>query len=77
MQEKKEMMFPTVGRRYQIDYMLGLRYVFSPAYRAQVRNRCGHSAGLRLLYIIGGLVSTVVVISALFLLMFAIHGLLR
>jgi len=71
------MMLPTMGRRYQIDYMSGLRYVFSPAYRAQVRNTWGRNAGLRVVYLIGGLVSTAVVISALLLLVLAIQGLLR
>lgn len=71
------MMFPTMGRRYQIDYMSGLRYVFSPAYRAQVHQTRGDNTWLRVLYMIGGLVSTVVVISALFLLILAIDGLLR
>ena len=71
------MMFPTMGRRYQIDYMSGLRYVFSPAYRAQVHKTLGHNTGLRVLYMIGGLVSTAVVISALLLLVLAIQGLLR
>jgi hypothetical protein len=71
------MIFPTVGRRYQIDYLSGVRYVFSPAYRAQVHMTRGYHTGLRVLYMIGGLVSTVVVISALLLLVLAIHGLLR
>ena len=71
------MMLSTMGRRYQIDYLSGLRYVFSPAYRAEVRNTWGLNTGMRVLYIIGGLISTVVVISALLLLAFAIQGLLR
>ena len=71
------MMFPTMGRRYQIDYMSGLRYVFSPAYRAQVRNMLGDNSVLRVLYMIGGLISTAVVIAALLLLLLAVQGLLR
>ena len=71
------MMFPTMGRRYQIDYMSGLRYVFSPAYRAQVRNTLGDNSVLRVLYMIGGLISTAVVIAALLLLLLAVQGLLR
>lgn len=71
------MMFPTMGRRHQIDYMFGLRYVFSPAYRAQVHSTFGNNTVLRVLYMIGGLVSTAVVISALLLLLLAIQGLLR
>ena len=71
------MSLPITGRRYQIDYMSGLRYVFSPAYRAKVHNTWGQNPGLRVLYIFCGLISTVVVISALLFLMFAIQGLLR
>jgi hypothetical protein len=71
------MMHSTMGRRYQIDYMSGLRYVFSPAYRTEVRNTWGKNTGTRVLYIIGGLISAAVVISALLLLAFAIQGLLR
>ncbi len=71
------MMLQTMGRRYQIDYMSGLRYVFSPAYRAKVRNTWGQNTGSSVLYMIGGLASTAVVISALLLLMLAIQGLLR
>ena len=70
------MMLPTMGRRYQIDYMSGLRYVFSPAYRAKIRNTCRRSTCLKVLYTFGGLVSIAVVISALLFLMFAIQGLL-
>ena len=71
------MTLPTMGRRYQIDYMFGLRYIFSPTYRARVRDTLGQNTGLRVLYMFGGLISTVVVISAFLLLMFAIQGLLR
>ena len=71
------MMLPITGRRYQIDYMSGLRYVFSPAYRAELRKTWGQNTGSRVLYAIGGLVSTAVVISALLLLVLAIQGLLR
>jgi len=71
------MMLPTMGRRYQIDYMSGLRYVLSPDYRAKIRNAWGQSTGMRVLYMIGGLISTAVVISALLLLALAILGLLR
>ena len=69
------MMLPTMGRRYQIDYMSGLRYVFSPAYRAKIHNCCRRSTCLKLLYMLGGL--TAVVISALLFLMLAIQGLLH
>ena len=71
------MMQSTMGRRYQIDYMSGLRYVFSPAYRAEVRNNWSQNTGMRVLYIFGGLISTAVVISALLLLALAIQGLLH
>jgi hypothetical protein len=66
-----------MGRRYQIDYALGLRYVFSPAYRAKLRNSWGQSTGMRVLYMIGGIVSITVVISALLFLALAIQGLLH
>ena len=66
-----------MGRRYQIDYMFGLRYVFSPAYRAKIHNTWGQSTGIRLLYMAGGLISTAVVISALLFLAIVIQGLLR
>ena len=69
------MMHSAMGRRYQIDYMSGLRYVFSPTYRAKIRNTCRRSTCLKLLYMLGGL--TAVVISALLLLTLAIQGLLR
>ncbi len=71
------MMHPTMGRRYQIDYMFGLRYIFSPTYRAKVRNTWGQNNGLSVLYMFGGLISIAVVISALLLLTLAIQGLLR
>jgi hypothetical protein len=71
------MMLQTTGRRHQIDYMSGLRYVISPAYRDEVRRTWGQNAGSRVLYAIGGVVSTAVVISALLLLVLAIQGLLR
>lgn len=71
------MMLPTIGRRYQIDYMFGLRYIFSPAYRAKIRNTTGQNTGFRVLYMFGGLISIAVVISALIFLMLAIQGLLR
>jgi hypothetical protein len=70
-------MFPIMGRRYQIDYMFGLRYVFSPTYRAKMRSTWGQNTGLRVLYLFGGLISIAVTISALLLLMLAIQGLLR
>ena len=71
------MMLPTMGRSYQIDYMSGLRYVFSPAYRAKIRNTCSRSTCLKVLYMFGGLISTAVVISALLFLALAIQGLLH
>ena len=71
------MMLQPVGRKYQIDYITGLRYVFSPAYRAEVRKTWGQNTGSRILYTLGSLVTTTVVISALLLLVFAIQGLLR
>ena len=71
------MTLPITSRRYQIDYMSGLRYVFSPAYRSQVHNALGRNTGLKVLYMIGGLVSTAVVISVLLFLVLAIQGLLR
>ena len=71
------MMHSAMGRRYQIDYMSGLRYVFSPTYRAKIRNTCRRSTCLKVLYMFGGLISTAVVISALLLLTLAIQGLLR
>ena len=71
------MMLPITGRRCQIDYMSGLRYVFSPAYRAKIRNSWGQSTGMRVLYMIGGIVSIIVVISALLFLALAIQGLVR
>ena len=69
------MMFPTMGRRYQIDYMSGLRYIFSPIYRAKVHKTWGRNTGLKVLYLVGGLISMAVLISALLLLGLAIHGL--
>ena len=71
------MMLSTIGRSHQIDYMFGLRYVFSPGYRAEVRNTWGQNTGIKVLYMIGGLISIAVVISALLLLALAIQGLLR
>jgi uncharacterized metal-binding protein len=71
------MMQSTMGRRYQIDYAFGLRYVFSPAYRAKIHNSWGQSTGMRVLYMIGGIVSITVVISALLFLALAILGLVR
>jgi len=71
------MMFPTLGRRYQIDYMSGLRYVFSPAYRAKIHNSCRRSTCMKALYMFGGLISTAVVISAMLFLALAIQGLVR
>ncbi len=68
------MTLPITSRRYQIDYMSGLRYVFSPAYRSQVRNTLGRNTGLKVLYMIGGLVSTAVVISALLFLRLRYRG---
>ena len=66
-----------MGRRYQIDYMSGLRYVFSPAYRDQVRKIWGRNTGSRVLYMLGGLISTAIVASALLLLVLAIQGLMH
>ena len=71
------MMLSTMGRRYQIDYVSGLRYVFSPAYRTKIRNSWGQSTGMRVLYMIGGIVSIAVVISALLFLALVIQGLLH
>lgn len=71
------MMLPTLGRRYQIDYLCGLRYVFSTAYRIKVDSTWGRKASSKLLYMLGGVVSTVVVISALLLLVLAVQGLIR
>ncbi len=70
------MMFPTMGRRYQIDYMSGLRYVLSPIYRAKVHKTWGRNGGLKVLYLVGCLISIAVLISALLLMALAIHGLL-
>jgi uncharacterized BrkB/YihY/UPF0761 family membrane protein len=71
------MMLSTMGRKYQIDYMFGLRYVFSSTYRAKIHHTWGQSTGMRLLYMIGSLVSMAVVISALLFLALALEGLLR
>jgi hypothetical protein len=71
------MMLSTMGRKYQIDCMSGLRYVFSPAYRAKIHHTCSQGTGMRLLYMIGSLISIAVVISALLFLALAIQGLLR
>jgi hypothetical protein len=71
------MMLPTMRRRYQIDYICGLRYVFSPTYRAKVHNTWGQNTPLRVLYMCGGLISLAVVISASLLLTLAIQELLR
>jgi hypothetical protein len=65
-----------MGRRYQIDYLSGLRYVFSPAYRAQVRNSWGRNSGLKVVYFLGAIISVAVLASALLLLGLAIQGLL-
>ena len=70
------MMLP-MGRRHQIDYMFGLRYLFSPTYRDQVRHNWSNSPGLRVLYMFGGIISITVVISAFLLLGLAIQGLLH
>ena len=71
------MTLPITGRRYQIDYMSGLRYVFSSAYRSKICNNLGQRTGMRVLYMIGGIISTTVVISAVLLLMLTIQGLLH
>jgi hypothetical protein len=71
------MTLPISGRRYQIDYMSGLRYVFSPAYRAGTGNTRGRSPGLRMLYIYGGLISMTAVISVLLFLPLATQGLFQ
>jgi len=57
--------------------MFGLRYVFSPAYRAKVRTTWGQNPGLKALYMCGGLISIAVVVSALLLLSLAVQGLLH
>ena len=50
------MMLSTMGRKYQIDYMFGLRYVFSSTYRAKIHHTWGQSTGMRLLYMILSLI---------------------
>ena len=70
------MVFPTMGRRYQIDYLSGLRYVFSPAYRAKVQNTWGRNSGLKMVYFLGATIGVTVLVSALLLLVLAIQGLL-
>ncbi len=70
------MMIP-VGRRYQIDYMFGLRYMLSPKYRAKVRSQVGNNPGMLVLYMFGGLISVGVLMSALLLLTLAIEGLVN
>lgn len=69
------MTLPIMGRRYQFDYMSGVRYVFSPAYRAEVHKNWGQNTVSRVLYMTGGIISTAVVISAVLFLMLAIQGL--
>ena len=71
------MTLPTMGRKYQIDYLSGIRYVFSPVYRAKVRLTWGRNSVLKLLYLLGAIIGVAVLISALLLLALAIQGLLR
>ncbi len=68
------MMMP-MGRRYQIDYMCGLRYVFSPKYRARANELMANSTGLRFVYLLGGFISIAVVTTALLLLTLALQSL--
>lgn len=68
------MMMP-MGRRYQIDYMCGLRYIFSPKYRARANELMANSTGLRLVYLVGGLTSIAVVTTAVLLLTLALQSL--
>ena len=62
-----------MGRKYQIDYMFGLRYALSPKYRATVRDATANNRSLRVLYILGGLISIAVVTSAFVLLTLALR----
>jgi hypothetical protein len=68
------MMMP-MGRRYQIDYMCGLRYVLSPKYRARVNESMTNSTCLRFVYAFGGFISIAVVMTALLLLTLALQSL--
>ena len=68
------MMMP-MGRRYQIDYMCGLRYVFSPTYRARVKQSMANSTCLRFVYVFGGFISIAVVMTALLVLTLALQSL--
>ncbi len=45
---------------YRFDYFCGWRYLFSPAFRAQLRNRWGRSTWLKALCYSGVLISLVV-----------------
>jgi hypothetical protein len=69
------MMMP-MGRRYQIDYMCGLRYVLSPKYRSRVNESMANSTCLRFVYVFGGFVSIVAVVAAVMLLTLALQSLL-
>ena len=68
------MMMP-MGRRHQIDYMCGLRYVFSPKYRARANELMANSTCLRFVYLVGGLASIAVVTTAVLLLTLALQSL--
>ena len=72
--EVKQMMMP-MGRKYQIDYLCGLRYVFSTRYRARANELMSNSTSLRFVYLIGGFVSIAVVATALLLLTLALQSL--
>lgn len=69
------MMMP-MGRRYQIDYMCGLRYMLSPKYRARANESMSHSTCLRLVYVFGGFISIATVVAAVMLLTLALQSLL-
>ena len=68
------MMIP-LGRHYQIDYLFGLRYLFSPAFRQQVHAMWVDNAWLRTLHLSGVVLSVVVVLAASSLLTLAIRDL--
>jgi hypothetical protein len=69
------MMMP-MGRRYQIDYMCGLRYVFSTKYRAKANEAMANNTYLRVVYLFGGCISIAVVTAAILMLTLALQGLL-
>ena len=66
-----------LSRIYQIDYMFGLRYLYSPTFRAQVRTMCGGSPWLSLMYTFGGALSVIVTITAMLLAAIAILDLIN